>query len=296
MKKLILGVGVILLIAGTGMTASAANYGNPVFDNPIYASQAGAGWFHVVDQTVDVWGDADGDGKADVTGTQHNVDADVIQGPDQDWSGPAGIQPGYINYNNFLGAPDQATSGWGGAAAGGSLVMEFDRDFVNGNGNDFMVHGFGFGFNKAFSDERGTVNIYAADASYAPTTSTIDPVTGLVTMTGDESKWVKISGWTGRQTDGTWAGNPDFNYGSGVGAYCELIGGDLEGSGLESARYLKIELGDGGAYIDSYTGLQNNGRAFFIDAVEANAVPVPGAVWLLGSGLVGVLGLRKKRT
>lgn len=293
MKKTTSVIGAILLVAATA-TGSMAAYGDPISDNPIYATQAGAGYFHVTDQTVNVWGDGNGDGKPDVTGTRHNVNVDVIQGPDQDWSGPAGIQPGYINYANFLGAPDRATSGWGGAAAGGSLVLGFDQDFGNGDGYDFMVHGFGFGFNKAFSVERGTVDIYVADASYNPTVSETDPVTGLVSMTGDESKWVKLSGWTGWQ-DGTWVGNPDFNYGSGVGAYCELIGGDLEGSGLDSARYIKIELGDGGYYMDEYTGAQNTGRAFFVDAVEARAVPVPAAVWLLGSGVVGLVGLRRRQ-
>jgi hypothetical protein len=53
---------------------------------------------------------------------------------------------------------------------------------------------------------------------------------------------------------------------------------------------------------DTYTlalGVANYGdsilssRAFF-DANEVQAVPIPGAVWLLGSGLVGLLGLRRK--
>ena len=267
MKKTASVLGAVLIVAATA-TITAAAYGDPVFDNPIYATQAGAGWFHVTDQTVDVWGD-DGSGNPTVIGTRHNENVDVIQGPDQDWSGPAGIQPGYINYNNFLSTPEKATSGWGGAAAGGSLVVGFGQDFVNGDGNDFMVHGFGFSFNKAFSDERGTVDIYVADVSYNPTVSSVDPVTGLVTITGNESKWVKISEWSGRQADGSWIGNPNHNFESGVGAYCEYIWGDLEGSGLESARYIKIELGDGGHYDDPYTGEQNNGRALFIDAVEA---------------------------
>ena len=142
MRKFMSVFGAFLMVAATATIAAAA-YGDPVFSNPIYATQAGASWFYVTDQTIDVWGD-DGNGNPVVTGTQHNENVTVIQGPDQDWSGPAGIQPGYINYNNFLGTPEKATSGWGGAAAGGSLVVGFDQDFVNGDGSDFMVHGFGF--------------------------------------------------------------------------------------------------------------------------------------------------------
>ena len=250
-----------------------------------YATLSGAGWFHVSDQTVNVWGDADGDGLPDVIGTQHNVDVDVIQGPDQDWSGTAQIRPGLIHYDNFLGPRDTCTSGWGGAASGGSLIVGFDQDFENGDGAgtyvdysgieqelaagvDFIVEGFGFSFNKAFSDERGTVHIYVADAAYNPVVGPEDPLTGLRSVTGDESRWVRISGWLGRQPDGSWIGNPDHDYASGPGAYGLYLWGDLEGSGLSSARYIKFELGDGGNYIDPYSGVQNTGRALFIDAVK----------------------------
>lgn len=251
-----------------------------------YATMSGAGLFHVTDQTINVWGDADDDGSPDVIGTQHNVDVDVIQGPDQDWSGTANIRPGLVHYDNFLGPRDQCTSGWGGAAAGGSLILGFDQDFADGSGIgtytdyngvdhplpegvDFIVEGFGFSFNKAFSDERGTVTIYVADAAYNPVVSASDPVTGLRSITGDDSRWVKISGWLGRQGDGTWAGNPNHNYASAPGAYGLYLWGDLAGSGLSSARYIKFELGDGNHYTDPWTGDQTTGRALFIDAVKS---------------------------
>ncbi len=264
-----------LALAGPGLVQA----GSP------YAILSGAGWFHVSDQTVNIWNDADGDGAPDVNGTRHNVDVDVIQGPDQDWSGTARIKPGLVHYDNFLGPRDTCTSGWGGAASGGALIVGFDQDFENGDGTgiyldydgneqdlpegvDFIVEGFGFSFNKAFSDERGTVNIYAADAAYRPVVSDAHPVTGLRSVTGDESRWVKISGWLGRQPDQTWRGNPNHNYESGPGAYGLYLWGDLEGSGLDSARYIKFELGDGGHYEDPYSGTQNTGRALFIDAVK----------------------------
>ena len=100
-----------------------------------------------------------------------------------------------------------------GAASGGTLIVGFDQDFVNGqgvgnyknysdeacfppngipDGTDFIIYGFGFCFNKAFSLERGTVTIYAATADYNPSVSGPDmdgpgPL-GEVTITGDESQ------------------------------------------------------------------------------------------------------------
>jgi hypothetical protein len=55
--------------------------------------------------------------------------------------------------------------------------------------------------------------------------------------------------------------------------------------GLDFIRYLKFE------------GLDNGGGSagFDLDAVEAlNSIPIPGAIWLLGSGLIALVGFRKK--
>ena len=267
MKRMISLIGAALMVAATASGAMA--YGEPVFENSQYATSAEAGWFYVADQNgvEDTW---------------------AVQGPDQDWSGVGAIQPGVVTYDNFLGAPDQYTSGWGGAAAGGSLVIGFDQAVVDGDGMDFMVHGFGFGFNEAFSAERGTISIYAAQSydGSAP----------------DATDWTLLSTWQGwgdwdnnPDTADTWQGNPDMDYGSAPGSYGEFLWGDLADGGLDSASYLMFVLGDGNHYVDPYSGEQTTGRAFFIDAVEARAVPVPAAVWLLGSGLAGLAGLRRKK-
>jgi len=40
-----------------------------------------------------------------------------------------------------------------------------------------------------------------------------------------------------------------------------------------------------------------NAEALFLDNLQVNAVPVPGAVWLFGSGLIGLIGVaRRKRS
>jgi hypothetical protein len=41
-------------------------------------------------------------------------------------------------------------------------------------------------------------------------------------------------------------------------------------------------------------GFRNDLGWFHLDDISANQVPIPGAVWLLGSGLVGLAGLRRK--
>ena len=40
--------------------------------------------------------------------------------------------------------------------------------------------------------------------------------------------------------------------------------------------------------------LLNQNHEFSVAAIETTTVPIPGAVWLLGSGLVGLIGLRRR--
>ena len=40
----------------------------------------------------------------------------------------------------------------------------------------------------------------------------------------------------------------------------------------------------------------SDNRGGFIDNVELNAVPIPGALWLLGSGLLGLVGIRRRHS
>jgi hypothetical protein len=40
--------------------------------------------------------------------------------------------------------------------------------------------------------------------------------------------------------------------------------------------------------------VQNDGAVFHLDDVSASAVPIPAAIWLLGSALLGLTGVKKK--
>jgi hypothetical protein len=91
-----------------------------------------------------------------------------------------------------------------------------------------------------------------------------------------------------------------------------LVAGDVSldtsaGSALNSAA-VDVTLGDGFAYyigLISDTAFSSADLTFDATAVEAflysvddittSAVPLPGAIWLFGSGLIGLIGLSKRR-
>jgi hypothetical protein len=64
---------------------------------------------------------------------------------------------------------------------------------------------------------------------------------------------------------------------------------DGEGWILGEGEYQPEPGGPGFDLIDSELGLANYAQVTF-----KGVVPIPGAVWLFGSGLIGILGLRRK--
>jgi hypothetical protein len=162
-------------------------------------------------------------------------------------------------------------AGWGGDANGGYLVLGYDTAFAadGTDAADILVHGFGFAYNTPFSMEKGAIRVSAS---------------------GNGTDWTVISDYAGYSGGGAWEANPDFTESPpGVPSIIMSINLDDAISNIytDPVSYLKFELGD---------GTVEHGRAFFTSAVEGvNAVPIPGAVWLMGTGLLGLLGMKRKR-
>ncbi len=88
------------------------------------------------------------------------------------------------------------------------------------------------------------------------------------------------------------------NKGTIVGAY--LNGGVNHGFSLSGSTYTTIDypgaiwtsaggISDGGTIVGGYAGQDGVEHAFV-----ATPTPIPGAVWLLGSGLISLVGIRRK--
>lgn len=167
----------------------------------------------------------------------------------------------------------------------GEITMTFDSAIKDGAGNDFAV--FENSFNDTFL-ELGYVEVSSNGTDFFRFDN--DSLTsGSVGGFGAVDP-TNITGYASK-------------YRQGYGTPFDLA--DLAGTtGLDinNIGYVKILdiIGDG-TYFDTsgdviYDPYPTDGSAGVdLDAIGVmNAVPVPAAVWLLGSGLLGLLGLRKK--
>ncbi len=141
---------------------------------------------------------------------------------------------------------------------GGSVVLTFDRAIKDGAGSDFTVYETTWGTNADnWRSYKETVSIYGYSGNYDPTVTFNDPAL--------DSNWVLIGT---AQQDGSL---------------------DLQGTGLTRTTALLF------LDISRESGFTGGGDGYDIDGVVAtNQVPIPAAAWLLGSGLLGLLGLRRK--
>ncbi len=124
--------------------------------------------------------------------------------------------------------------------------------------------------------------------------------TGYTGWGSGESGWITL-GFDAMLTDGV--GDDLIIYGFGPGGGTDLSVsmdnvnwtslGTLGASSPGSAAVWGYDFADFGVASAAYVKI-SAGPAKFIDAVEGvNAVPVPAAVWLLGSGLLGLIGVRR---
>lgn len=218
----------------------------------------------------------------------------------------------YSGYNagtvgNVLGELDKTLAV--GASQGGYITLGFDTAVTNGEGADFAVWENGF----AVSGSGGLV--------YAEL--------GYVSVSSNGNDWVTFpSVYLDQQS-----GNPNidptnvYNLAGNYVAYYTTVENyqgtpfDLDDllntqevkSGLVdlyNINYIMISdimgAGEGGTNYDFatyfgyssdnliYDGVSYGGGADWNAVGVINAVPIPGAVWLLGSGLLGLLGISRR--
>ena len=165
--------------------------------------------------------------------------------------------------NLFVGAPDGANSNGNGTVnwvgIGGKVVtFDFlDGLIINGTGGDFNVYEVDF----------ATQEFAAATYSVSQ-----DGIT-FFDVSASQAAIVAVDNDPGHVSD----------------VFARSF--DIAGTGLDVVRYVRID-GDGG-------GAAGGRNGFDLDAVgavnfEVAAVPVPAAVWLFGSALAGIAGLRRR--
>ncbi len=165
---------------------------------------------------------------------------------------------------------------------GGSITLNFDTAIVDGQGYDFAV------FENSFSDtflELGYVEVSSNGTDFYRFSN--DSLTASAVGAFGSVDPTNIDGLAGKYRQG---------YGTPF---------DLAALDLDEIYYVRIVdiIGDG-TYLDTsgdviYDPHKTTGSGGFdLDAVgvinAASPVPVPAAVWLLGSGLVGLIGLRRR--
>ncbi|WP_200882560.1 hypothetical protein [Methylobacter sp. BBA5.1] len=116
----------------------------------------------------------------------------------------------------------------------------------------------------------------------------LDPLTNILTLHSQDI-------WDFETFD-AWITNIVFDAGERITGL-SLISGNITDLGLaailnfsDNSVHIRYDVGAGNPTFD-FTG----GRAQFQITTDVSAVPVPAAVWLFGSGLMGLLGFNRKR-
>jgi hypothetical protein len=217
-----------------------------------------------------------------------------------------GVYSTFQTPDNALGEADSAIVTLGdlyqeqidAGASCGSITLTFDTTITNGDGYDFAVFENGFESNAGgLFAELGYV-LVSTDGDYwalFPSVSLTEDLAGAY-GTIDPTDVYNL------------AGKHANNYGTSGGTgfdLSDLLDNALVLAGLvdlDEINYVQIvDIPGSGDYYDSegnpiYDAWVTWGSGGFdLDAVGViNAVPIPAAVWLLGSGLLGLVEIRRK--
>lgn len=209
--------------------------------------------------------------------------------------------------DNILGEVDGS---WAiGSPGGGWITVGFDQAITNGPGSDFAVweNGFNVGGTGRIYAELGYVDVSTDGdnwvefpVAYLEVESGVPNIdsTYVYNLAGNyEAHYIPVDNREGTpfnlddilSTDAVLAGLVDPNEINYI-RLRDIIGGGEGGDNWDQATYFGYDqdhlICDGIAY----------GGGADWDAIGVmNAVPIPGAVWLLGSGLLGLIGIRRRK-
>lgn len=209
---------------------------------------------------------------------------------------------------NILGELD--TSLAVGASQGGYIIVEFDTSIINGEGADFAVWENGFevsGSGGLVYAELGYVSVSTNGTDWVTFPSVYDDVdsgtpnidpTNVYNLAGNYvAYYTSVDEYEGTpfdlddllDTEEVINGLVDLNDINYI-MISDIIGAGEGGTNYDDATYF-------GYASDNliYDGISYGGGADWNAIGAINVVPIPGAVWLLASGLLGLLGLRRKR-
>lgn len=237
---------------------------------------------------------------------EHGVLSNVINS----WATSVTGSSGYTNPDNILGSLD---TGLAVGSGGGSITVGFDVTITNGNGDDFVVWENGF-----LSDYIPPGTVHPHDGVYAEF--------AFVSVSTDGANWATFpTAYLDNMTpfpnvDTTYVNNLAGNYIAWYGDSANWEGtgfnlDDLAGNSavlaglvdLDNINYVRLDdiigAGEGGTEVDSLgntiydgNGWSGTGGADFNGVGVINATPIPGAVWLFGSGVVALIGIRRRKT
>ena len=242
--------------------------------------------------------------------------ANALAGPFSD----TGVKPDVVNAwattvvdsqnqgtaSNILGAVDGS---WAiGSPGGGWISVGFDQSITNGTGADFAVWENGFGTAPLSYAELGYVDVSTDGTNWVEFPSVfLDDGSDLPNYI-DVTDVYNLAGsyWANYMPDADKQGVP-FDLADILNTP-EVLAGLVDPYEINYVRLRDIVgAGEGGSSYDQatyfdyasdnliYDSISYGGGADW-DAVGAiNTVPVPAAVWLLGSGLVGLLGIGKRK-